>query len=232
MALTVILDVGTGEPVALLNATRLTDMRTGAAGAVACKYLSPKKEIVLGVAGAGRQAEAQVEAISRELTIRELKVWSRNPDHADQFAKRFSAFSGVSAPLEQVCDCDILVTTTPSKKPIIRDEWIHEGMHINAIGADAPGKEELDPAILNRAQVFVDDPAQAVHSGEINVPISRGLYHETDLAGTLGEVVIGKKKRRDKDAITVFDSTGLAIQDLAIAKIAMEHGTRINLPFP
>jgi len=232
MALTVILDVGTGEPMALLNATRLTDMRTGAAGAVACKYLSLKKEIVLGVAGAGRQAEAQVEAISRELTIRELKVWSRNPDHAGQFAERFSAFSGISAPLEQVCDCDVLVTTTPSRKPIIRDEWIHEGMHINAIGADASGKEELDPAILNRAQVFVDDPAQAVHSGEINVPISRGLYHETDLAGTLGEVVIGRKTRRDKDAITVFDSTGLAIQDLAIAKIAMQHGTRINLPFP
>ncbi len=232
MALTVILDVGTGEPVALLNATRLTDMRTGAAGAVACKYLSLKKEIVLGVVGAGRQAEAQVEAISRELTIRELKVWSRNPDHAGQFAERFFAFSGVSAPLERVCDCDVLVTTTPSTKPIIRDEWIHEGMHINAIGADASGKEELDPAILNRAQVFVDDPAQAIHSGEINVPISRGLYHETDLAGTLGEVVIGKKKRWNKDAITVFDSTGLAIQDLAIAKIAMQHGTRIKLPFP
>jgi len=232
MALTVILDIGTGEPVALLNATRLTDMRTGAAGAVACKYLSLKKEIVLGMVGAGRQAEAQVEAISRELTIREMKVWSRNTDHARNFADRFQRFSCKVASPEQVCDCDVLVTTTPSKKPIIHDEWIHEGTHINAIGADAAGKEELDPAILNRAQVFVDDPAQAVHSGEINVPISRGLYHETDLAGTLGEVVIGRKTRRDTDAITVFDSTGLAIQDLAIAKIAMEHGTRINLPFP
>jgi alanine dehydrogenase len=232
MALTVILDVGTGKPVAILNATRLTDLRTGAAGAVACKYLSPKNEIVLGVVGAGRQAEAQVTAISRELTIRELKVWSRNPDHAGQFAERFSACSGVSAPLEQVCDCDVLVTATPSRTPVIQDDWIHGGTHINAIGADASGKEELDPAILQRAQVFVDDPAQAVHSGEINVPISRGLYHETDLAGTLGEVVIGRKARRDKDAITVFDSTGLAIQDLAIAKIAMQHGKRIELPFP
>ena len=80
-------------------------------------------------------------------------------------------------------------------------------MHINAIGADAPGKQELDPAILRRAQVFVDDPAQAVHSGEINVPIRNGLFSGQDIAGTIGEVVIGKKKRKDKDTITLFDST-------------------------
>jgi alanine dehydrogenase len=232
MALTVILDIGTGQPVAVINATRLTDMRTGAAGAVACKYLSPKKEIVLGVIGTGRQAEAQVAAISRELKIRQIRIWSRNPGHVRKFADRFMEFPCVAAPVEKVCDCDVLVTTTPSRTPIIRDEWIHEGTHINAIGADAPGKEELDPAILRWAQVFVDDPAQAVHSGEINVPITQGIYREADLAGTLGEVVIGKKRRRDAEAITVFDSTGLAIQDLAIAKIAMQHGKRIELPFP
>jgi alanine dehydrogenase len=232
MALTVILDIGTGEPTAVINATRLTDMRTGAAGAVACKYLSPKKEIVLGVIGTGRQAEAQVAAISRELKIRQIKIWGRNDGHVRKFTDRFMEFPCVAAPVEKACDCDVLVTTTPSRSPIVRDEWIHEGTHINAIGADAPGKEELDPAILRRAQVFVDDPAQAVHSGEINVPISTGVYREADIAGTLGEVVIGKKQRRDPSAITVFDSTGLAIQDLAIAKIAMQHGKRIELPFP
>ncbi|MDD1687640.1 ornithine cyclodeaminase family protein [Methanoregula sp.] len=232
MALTVILDVGTGQPVAVINATRLTDMRTGAAGAVACKYLAPKKEIVLGVIGTGRQAEVQVMAISQECRIRQIKIWSRDPSHVRKFADRFMAFPCVAAPVEKACDCDVLVTTTPSRVPIIRDDWIHEGTHINAIGADAPGKEELDPAILQRAQVFVDDPAQAVHSGEINVPISKGLYRESDIEGTLGEVVIGKKKRRDAEAITVFDSTGLAIQDLAIAKIAMQHGRKIELPFP
>ena len=130
----------------------------------------------------------------------------------------------MALPIEKACDCDVLVTTTPSTTPIIRSEWIQEGTHINAIGADAPGKEELDPALLRRAQVFVDDPAQAVHSGEINVPISRGLYTAEEIAGTLGEVVIGKKQRSGPEAITIFDSTGLAIQDLAIAKIAMQHG--------
>ena len=232
MALTIILDISTGQPVAVINATRLTDMRTGAAGAVAAKYLSPKREITLGVIGTGKQAEAQVSAISRELKILEIKVWGRNPDHVRRFADRFMEYPCSSGSPEKVCDCDVLVTTTPSRSPVVRSEWIHEGTHINAIGADAPGKQELDPALLKRAQVFVDDPAQAVHSGEINVPISQGLFRESDIAGTLGEVVIGKKKRAGNESITIFDSTGLAIQDLAIAHIAMQHGRKIDLPFP
>ncbi|MDD1703708.1 MAG: ornithine cyclodeaminase family protein [Methanoregula sp.] len=232
MALTIILDIATGRPVAVINATRLTDMRTGAAGAIAAKYLSRKKEIVLGVVGTGRQAEAQVAAISRELKIREVRIWGRNPGHVRKFADRFMEYPCHALPIDQTCDCDVLVTTTPSTTPIIRSEWIREGTHINAIGADAPGKEELDPALLRRAQVFVDDPAQAVHSGEINVPISRGLYTADEIAGTLGEVVIGKKQRSGPETITIFDSTGLAIQDLAIAKIAMQHGKTTELPFP
>jgi len=232
MALTIILDLVTGQPLAVINATRLTDMRTGAAGAVAAKYLSPKKEVVLGVIGTGRQAEAQVAAISKELKIRQVRIWGRDPQHVRKFADRFMEFPCLALPIEKTCDCDVLVTTTPSTSPIIRSEWIHEGTHINAIGADAPGKEELDPALLRRGQVFVDDPFQAIHSGEINVPIRMGLYRADEIAGTLGEVVIGKKRRSGEDAITIFDSTGLAIQDLAIAKIAMQHGRKIELPFP
>src|SRR5512136_139712 len=113
MALTIILDLATGQPVAVINATRLTDMRTGAAGAVAAKYLSAKKEIVLGVIGTGRQAEAQVAAISRELKIRQIKIWSRNPEHVRKFADRFMEFQTVAVSIEKACDCDILVTTTP-----------------------------------------------------------------------------------------------------------------------
>jgi len=232
MALTIILDIESGQPIAVINATQLTNMRTGAAGAVAAKYLSAKKEIILGVIGTGRQAQAQVTAISRELKIRQVKIWSRTPEHIRKFADRFMEFPCRASSLEKACDCDVLVTTTPSRSPLIRSEWIHEGTHINAIGADAPGKEELDPALLTRSQVFVDDPVQAIHSGEINVPISQGIYHETDIAGTLGEVVTGKKKRAGPDTITIFDSTGLAIQDLAIARIAMQHGKKIDLPFP
>jgi alanine dehydrogenase len=231
MALTIILDIASGRPVAILNATRLTDLRTGAAGAVAAKYLSPKKEIVLGVIGTGRQAEAQVNAIAQELQIMEVRVWSRDPAHAESFAVRLRTPENRSMSIERVCDSDVVVTTTPSRSPLVKSEWIHEGTHINAIGADAPGKEELDPEILHRARVFVDDPAQAFHSGEVNVPIAKGLFQTWMIAGTLGEVVIGKRRRERPDEITVFDSTGLAIQDLAIAKIAMQKASSIELPF-
>jgi alanine dehydrogenase len=232
MALTIILDLATGQPIAILNATHLTDMRTGAAGAVATKYLFPKKTITLGIAGTGRQAEAQVLAIAEEREIETVLVWSRNVRHAEEFSRKMGRFNCSSASLEKTCDVEVLVTTTPSRTPFIRNDWIHEGTHINAIGADAPGKEELDPALLKRAQVFVDDMAQATHSGEINVPISKGLYSAAEIAGTLGEVVIGKKNREGADRITVFDATGLAIQDLAIAKIALQRGNTIDLPFP
>ena len=231
MALTIILDTATGRPTAILNATRLTDMRTGAAGAIAAKYLAPKRECVLGVIGTGRQAEAQVHATAQELSLLSVRVWSRNPAHAEGFAARLAPLTAESVSIEKACDSDILVTTTPSRSPVVRSEWIHPGTHINAIGADAPGKEELDPEILHRARVFVDDPAQAFHSGEINVPIRKGLYQPWMISGTLGEVVIGKRKRESKDEITVFDSTGLAIQDLAIASIALRQASGMELPF-
>ena len=109
---------------------------------------------------------------------------------------------------------------------------MQEGTHINAIGADAPGKQELDPLLLKRGLVFVDDVSQALHSGEINVPISKGFFTPEEITGTLGEVVIGMKQRASPDQITIFDSTGLAIQDLAIAAIAMRNGRAIDLPFP
>ena len=232
MALTIILNIDTGLPEAIINATELTTMRTGAAGAVAAKYLSPKREVTLGIIGSGQQAEAQLMAVSEELNVNEVRVWTRTAQHAEEFAARYDRYNARSVPIERACDCDILITTTPSRKPLIRDAWVHEGTHINAIGADAPKKQELDPALLLRADVYVDDRKQAVHSGEINVPVSTGLYSPDMIAGTLGEVVILEKKRSRKEAITIFDSTGLAVQDLAIAKIAIKEAEGIELPFP
>lgn len=145
MALTITLDIGTGMPVAILNATHLTDMRTGSAGAVASRYLCPKKRITLGIAGTGRQAEAQLLATAEEKEIEKVLIWSRNSRHADEFIRKMNRFDCVSTSPEKICDADVLVTTTPSRTPFIRSEWIHEGTHINAIGADAPGKEGPRP---------------------------------------------------------------------------------------
>ena len=232
MAMTILIDPESGVPRAVLNATSLTDMRTGAAGAVAAKYLLPKREVTVGVIGSGRQAEAQVKALADVRRIIGIRIWSRDGKNAAAMASRFPDYDAGVAGLERTCDADVVITTTPSRTPLVENEWIHEGTHINAIGADAPGKQELDPRILLRARVFVDDMAQAVHSGEVNVPISTGLFSPERIAGTLGEVVIGKKRRERPDEVTVFDSTGLAIQDLAIARLALEGAEWIDLPFP
>ena len=232
MALTILLDVATGYPTAILNATLLTDLRTAAAGAVAAKYLAPKKSVTLGLIGSGRQAQAQVRATALECEIEQIKVWSRDRTNAEKFCQMFPEFDCIPATARQACDCDLLVTTTPSRVPVVQDDWISSGTHINAIGADAAGKEELDPALLSRATVIVDDPAQAIHSGEINVPIRDGQFAPEQIAGILGEYVLGRKKRSSPDEITIFDSTGLAIQDLAIAKIAIENKNLTELPFP
>jgi alanine dehydrogenase len=231
MAITIILDVSTGEPSAILNATRLTDIRTGGAGAIAVKYLCPKDTITLGLIGSGRQAMAQLQAIRTVRQIEEIRVWSRNEENSRAFIANNPDLEGRSVSLEQACDCDVLCTTTPTRSPLVKDEWIHDGMHINAIGADAPGKEELDPRILKRARIFIDDYEQSVHSGEINVPVSKKLFDPADIAGTIGDVVCGYKKRNTPEEITIFDSTGLAIQDLAIAEIAMKTSESIELPF-
>lgn len=232
MALTIILDVDTGMPQAVLNATALTNLRTGAAGAIAAKYLSRKKRITLGVVGSGRQAAAQVNAIADVLEIEEILVWSRTAEKTVDFCRQFEEIGCVPGSVEDACNADVIVTTTPSRTPLIRSAWVHEGTHINAIGADAPGKEELDPALLLRSRVFVDDPWQALHSGEINVPVSQGLFRADQIAGTLGDLVCRRKKREGNNEITIFDSTGLAIQDLAIASLVVGRGERIALPFP
>lgn len=173
-----------------------------------------------------------MDAIADVLEIEEVRVWSRNSANAETFCRRCEDHTCEAVSLEKACDADVVVTTTPARKPIVRSEWVHEGTHINAIGADAPGKEELDPALLLRSRVFVDDPAQALHSGEINVPVSAGLFTEEKISGTLGDLVCGRKKRERGDEITIFDSTGLAIQDLAIAALVINEEDGTPLPFP
>jgi alanine dehydrogenase len=226
MALIVLLDPPTGTPYAILNGTTLTDLRTGAAGAVAARHLCRRQDgVEIGLVGAGRQAETQLEATAAWLGIERVRVWSRREATAEAFARRFSRFEIAATSLELTADCDLLVTTTPSREPLVQDAWIADGTHINAIGADAAGKQELDPAILLRASVYVDDPRQAVHSGEINVPIASGLYSVDRVAGTIGDVILGRAGRRSDDEVTVFDSTGLAVQDLAIAGVAIAAGS-------
>lgn len=238
MALVVLNSTETGAPLAVMDGTYLTDMRTGAAGGVAVKYLARRNAKTVGFVGAGNQARTQLLAISEIMDIGEVKAVSRSEkdtlEFKNEMEKRIGCEVLAKNNVKDVCNCDILVTTTPSRKPVIMNEWIAEGTHINAIGADAAGKEELDPAILRRAKIVVDDIPQASHSGEVNVPLSKGLIAADGICCEIGEVVAGMKKARTDDSdITVFDSTGLAIQDVACADLvyrkALEKGLGVRL---
>jgi len=150
-----------------------------------------------------------------------VRVWSRSQQTLDGFASkyegRFAFALRPSIDIESVVrGADVVVTITPARGPIVQDDWIAPGTHIAAVGADKGGDQELDPRILQRARIFVDDIRQCRTDGEINVPLSEGLISESDIAGEIGQVVAGKLEgRRSDDEITVFDSTGIALQDSA-----------------
>ena len=231
MALMILNSPETGFPLAVMDATYMTSLRTGAAGGVAAKYLARKDSRVFGFVGCGIQAYFQLEALRRVFKIEEVKAYDIREEAASRFVKYCGEkdISASARSIEDVCRCDVLVTATPSREPVVKAEWIEKGTHINAIGADAAGKQELDFEILKKAKIVVDDLEQAKHGGEINVAISRGVIKVEDIHATLGEVVAGLKTGRgSEEEITIFDSTGLAIQDVAVAKIVYENALKSN----
>ena len=234
MALIILISPETGAPVAIMDGTYLTDIRTGAAGGIAAKYLARKDSKVIGLIGAGNQARTQLEALCEVFEPEIVKINSRTKESCEKFIREMSEFVSCEIhyeeSIEKVCDCDILVTTTPTRKPVVKASWIKEGTHINAIGADAVGKEELDPELLLRSKIVVDDMVQALHSGEVNVPLSKHYISENDIHAQLGEVIVGfKPGRTSEEEITIFDSTGLAIQDVATAHMVYERAVREGL---
>jgi alanine dehydrogenase len=236
MAIVIYSDPETGYPLAILDATELTAYRTGAAGAIASKYLARKDSKSLGLIGAGKQAQTQLLAHSEFFNFSEILVYDRSPAASSRFKSLFPNLPIKIVSLEEACGADIVCTLTPTRTPFLKLSWLRSGTHINAIGADAPGKEELEPEVLANAVVVVDDVEQSTHAGELNVPVSKGLFGASEIYATLGEVTSGKMKgRTDPKAITVFDSTGLAIQDIATARFiyrkALSDGTGLKFDF-
>ena len=234
MAVIIYSDPATGYPLSIMDATEITAFRTGAAAAVASKHLARRGVRILGLIGAGKQAQTQLLAHTEFFKFDEIRVYDRTPAAAAGFKKHFAAYPIKITSLEETCGADIICTLTPVRQPLIKRAWIKPGTHINAIGADAPGKEELDPQILADAMVVVDDIEQSTHAGELNVPVEQGWFARTQIYATLGELTSGSKPgRTDDKTITVFDSTGLAIQDIATARFIYEkaHAQGIGLAF-
>jgi alanine dehydrogenase len=220
----------TGFPLAICDGSHHTVMRTGSATAVSTKFLARDDAQVLAIVGAGNMAEGTLATTAEVRRWRQVRVWSRSQKTLDAFLRAQQPkypdleITG-STDLEKVIPgADVVSTVTPARGPIVRDEWIAPGTHIAAVGADKQGDQELDPAILQRARIFVDDIRQCRTDGEINVALSQGLISESDIAGEIGKVICGKLEgRQSADQVTVFDSTGIALQDSATVPLEFER---------
>ena len=218
MGVLILSDPDTAYPLAIMDATEITAYRTAATSANASRHLARPESRTLGLIGAGRQAHMHLQSHALVFPLERVRVHDVHPEAAEALVRCFPQFCVEATTAEQAAASDIVCTLTPSTAPVVKSAWVRPGTHINAVGADAPGKQELDPSLLASARVVVDDLTQACHAGEINVPLCRGIFSKEQVWATLGEIIAGTRPgRRDDQEITVFDSTGLAIEDVATA---------------
>jgi alanine dehydrogenase len=222
-----LIDFHTGRPVAVVAGNNLTALRTAAASAVSVRYLARPDSAVIALLGTGRQAGFQLRAIHEVRPLRAVRAWSPDQSHVAAFAETVRAlgldFLPAASPGEAVREADIVVTVTPSTVPLLHEQDILAGTHICAMGSDTAGKQELGVDLLEKSRLFVDDVAQARSVGE-----AQHLVASNSVAGgrlrTLGEVLVGTAPGRvSRDDITVFDGTGVALQDLAAAHAALSR---------
>ena len=239
-------DRETGEPKALLNAGPVTGLRTGAAGAIGARVFARQNSEKLLMVGCGAQSPYLIAATLFAMpSIRQVMLCNpRNPAKAEEklaclSAKVESLLHGCGAErtytteaatdLEAaVKNSDIILTATPSYEPMIRTEWVQPGTHFSCIGSDMTGKQEIDSDILGRALVFGDDEKQCLSVGECEKPYQQGVI--AGLKAEIGDVITGKAEGRQKETdITVFDSTGIALQDLSSAAVILAEAEKKNI---
>jgi alanine dehydrogenase len=238
----VLLYKGDGQLVAVIEADRLGQMRTGAATGVATKYMARQESSSLGIYGTGLQARSQIVAVCAVRPIKTIVAYSRNPQNLDRFCKEMTEVSGIevrpASNSEEVAKgMDIVVTITNSKEPVLKGEWISKGTHINAIGSNFISRQEIDVETIRKsACVVVDSCEQAMlESGDLARAAEAEAFYWDD-ARELGLVVVGEfPGREDASEITLFESQGIALEDVALAaKIyekAVKAGAGEKLPF-
>jgi ornithine cyclodeaminase len=211
----------------LLDEGYLTNLRTAAAGAVVAKYLAPKKVVAAGIVGAGIQGRMQLEYLRKVRDFEKAVVWGLNEAELAAYRRDmeplgFKIRTTLDAG-EVAASANVIVTCTPSTRPLLRADWIRPGTHITAVGSDTAEKQELDPAILGRAsRVVVDSLSQSELRGEVFKALRAGAIRKGDLV-ELGQVIAEEKYRRQsEDEVTVADLTGVAVQDIQISKAVWE----------
>ena len=223
---------GTAELVcALLDECYLTNVRTAAAGAVSAKYLAPKNIECIGVLGAGTQGRMQVEYLAPVIDCKEVMVWGMNQNELDDYKKDMEPLGyrvKTTLSTEDIAaHCNLIVTATPSKSPLLSADKVRKGTHITAMGSDTPEKNELDPKILQEADIVVADSiSQCLLRGEIHQALKAGVLEKERIV-ELGNVIVNPDlQRTSEEQTTIADLTGVAVQDIQIAK-AVYHALEI-----
>ena len=221
----ILFDPDSGAPHALIRATHLTALRTAAISALSIRHLARGDASILGVVGAGGQAEHQLRAALRERKFTRVIISDPQEANAAALVESASKMGVVSelADLRTLTEkSDVIITITPSREPIIQSDWVQPGTHISAMGADTRGKQELETALISRARVFADIANQAISLGEMQHAFASGLIAKNNIV-PLGDVMVGKHPGRgSEEDITIFDSTGIALQDLASSVVALD----------
>ena len=220
----------TGFPLAICDGSYHTLMRTGASAAVSAKWLARPDSRVLAILGTGSVGEGTLATCDTVFPWDEVRIWSRSQESVDRFlaseAGRYPhlTLTGTTDARVAVEGADVVVTGTHARAWLVDEAWVKPGAHVAALGADLAGEQELHPGLLQHGRIFVDDIRQCIPDGEINVPLREGLITEDDIAGEIGKVICGALEGRQSDnQITVFDSTGIALQDSATVPLEYER---------
>lgn len=233
----ILINTKTGVPEALLlDNGYLTDIRTAAAGAICAKYLSRENIETVGVIGSGSQAKYQLQALKLVRNFKRVLVYSRSRERSEAYAREMENQLGIEINVtntaeEVVRNSDTVITTTPSKEPIVKAEWLHPGLHITAMGSDAENKQELESKVLTAAdKIICDTIKQCARLGELHHALCEGMIENQSTIIELGQLTAKQKIGRENDQeITVCDLTGTGVQDTAIALFAYHELVKRNM---
>lgn len=240
LGLVMVFDPDTAVPVAIVDGTSLTAIRTAAASAAATAALARSDAGILAILGSGTQAQAHVEALALVRDLREVRVWSRTPDHARAFVETVTpALSKSLAPAviqaatvtQAVAGADLICTTTASAEPLLASRQVMDGAHINAVGAVFPDRRELASDLVERASVFVDSRESALaEAGDLLLAIREERFRPEDIRAEVGEVLLARHPgRTSEDEVTVFESLGLAVEDILFARYLHDRAEELGL---
>jgi len=224
----VLCDAESGYPLAVMDSIEITIQRTGGTTAVAAKYLARPDSQILTICGCGNQGRVSLKALHKSFSFKEVFAFDRDHSQSEKFASELTGETTAkvipTSELEEaIRKSDVIVTCTPSKQFFIKDAWVRPGTFIAAVGADSEDKQELEPILLSRSKIVVDMVEQAASIGELHHSIDLGLMTRNDVYGELGEIVAGRKSGRSSaDETIIFDSTGMALQDVIVAATVYE----------